>query len=163
MYVVYRLAFRLLTGTTVRSGNFAVQRGDSLKATIGHPAFDLCYSSSLLALRRPTAMVPCARGARFAGTSRMNAQSLMAHGVRMLLPFAERIAVRAMVLATLAGVSLVGLLLALAIGVDSGDTMRVLVVATVFVAMVFLSALFAFFSLFARFDQGRRSDNRMPT
>ena len=74
-------------GTTVRSGNFAAQTGNSLKTTIGHPTFNLCYSSSLLALRRPTVMVPCARGARFAGTSRMNAQSLMAHGVRMLLPF----------------------------------------------------------------------------
>lgn len=163
MYSVYRLAFRLLTGTTVRSGNFAVQRGDSLKATIGHPTFDLCYSSSLLALRRPTVMVPCARGSRFAGTSRMNAQSLMAHGVRMLLPFAERIAVRAMVLATLAGAALVPLLLVLAFGVDSGETMRVLVVLTAFVAIVFLSALIAFLSLFARFDQGRRSDRRAAT
>ena len=163
MYAVYRLAFRLLTGTTVRSGNFAVQRGDSLKATIGHPTFDLCYSSSLLALRRPTVMVPCARGSRFAGTSRMNAQSLMAHGVRMLLPFAERIAVRAMVLATLAGAALAPLLLALAIGLDSGDAMRVLVVVTALVAIVFISALIAFLSLFARFDQGRRSDQRAPT
>ena len=163
MYGVYRLAFRLLTGTTVRSGNFAVQRGDSLKATIGHPTFDLCYSSSLLALRRPTVMVPCARGSRFAGTSRMNAQSLMAHGVRMLLPFAERIAVRAMVLATLAGAALAPLLLLLAFGVGSGDTTRVLVVGAAFVAIVFLSALVAFLSLFARFDQGRRSDRRGPT
>ena len=144
--------------TTVRSGNFAAQRGDSLKATIGHPTFDLCYSSSLLALRRPTAMVPCARGSRFAGASRMNAQSLMAHGVRMLLPFADRIAVRALVLATFAGAALVVLLGVLAFGVGSGDAFRVLVVATVFVAVAFLSALIAFLSLFARFDQGRRSD-----
>jgi hypothetical protein len=163
MYTVYRLAFRLLTGTTVRSGNFAVQRGDSLKATIGHPMFDLCYSSSLLALRRPTATVPCARGTRFAGTSRMNAQSLMAHGVRMLLPFAERIAVRAMLLATIAGAALVSLLVVLAVGVDSPDTMRILLVATAFVAVVFLAALIAFLSLFARFDQGRRSDRRAAT
>lgn len=163
MYAVYRLAFRLLTGTTVRSGNFAVQRGDSLKATIGHPTFDLCYSSSLLALRRPTVMVPCARGSRFAGTSRMNAQSLMAHGVRMLLPFAERIAVRAMVLATLAGAALAPLLLTLAIGLDSDDAMRALVVVTALVAIIFISALIAFLSLFARFDQGRRSDQRSPT
>jgi hypothetical protein len=158
MYAVYRVAFRLLTGTTVRSGNFAVQRGDSLKATIGHPTFDLCYSSSLLALRRPTAMVPCARGTRFAGTSRMNAQSLMAHGVRMLLPFAERIAVRAMVLAALAGGALVVLLAVVAAGVGSGDALRGLIVATAFVAVVFLAALIAFLSLFARFDQGRPSD-----
>ena len=93
----------------------------------------------------------------------MNAQSLMAHGVRMLLPFAERIAVRAMVLATLAGAALVVLLGVLAFGVDDGDTFRILVVATVFVAVVFLSALIAFLSLFARFDQGRRSDGVAPS
>ena len=162
MYVVYRLAFRLLTGTTVRSGNFAAQRGDSLKATIGHPTFDLCYSSSLLALRRPTATVPCARGRRFAGSSRMNPQSLMAHGVRMLLPFAERIAVRAMVLASLSATVLVVLLVVVASGAVSGSAVRVVAVATTFVAIVFFAALIAFLSLFARFDQGRRSVGTAP-
>lgn len=151
MYTVFRIAFRMFTGTTVRSGNFAAQRGDSLRATIGHPAFDLCYSSSLLALRRPTAMVPCARGTRFAGHSRMNAQSLMAHGVRMLLPFAERIAVRAMVLAAVSAVALVGLFVALFV-----TTNTALVVATAAVAALFVTALITFLSLFARFDQGRR-------
>ena len=151
MYTVFRVAFRSLTGTTVRSGNFAVQRGDSLRATIGHPAFDLCYSSSLLALRRPTAMVPCARGERFAGRSRMNPQSLMAHGVRMLLPFAERIAVRAMALAAVTGVVLVALLVTLFFVVNN-----TLVVATAATAAVFFASLLTFLSLFARFDQGRR-------
>ncbi len=151
MYIVFRLAFRAFTGTTVRSGNFAVQRGDSLRATIGHPAFDLCYSSSLLALRRPTAMVPCARGTRFAGQSRMNAQSLMAHGVRMLLPFAERIAVRAMVLAVVSGAVLVCLFLALLVAANT-----TVVVATAATATLFVTALSTFLSLFARFDQGRR-------
>jgi len=55
------------------------------------------------------------------------------------------------------------LLLVIAIGVDSGDAMRVLVVVTAFVSIVFLSALIAFLSLFARFDQGRRSDQRPPS
>ncbi|MGB3735167.1 MAG: glycosyltransferase [Ilumatobacter sp.] len=151
MYIVFRLAFRAFTGTTVRSGNFAVQRGDSLRATIGHPAFDLCYSSSLLALRRPTALVPCARGTRFAGQSRMNAQSLMAHGVRMLLPFAERIAVRAMVLAVVSGAVLVCLFLALLVAANT-----TVVVATAATATLFVTALSTFLSLFARFDQGRR-------
>lgn len=151
MYTVFRIAFRAFTGTTVRSGNFAVQRGDSLRATIGHPTFDLCYSSSLLALRRPTAMVPCARGARFAGQSRMNAQSLMAHGVRMLLPFAERIAVRAMVVAAISGAALVSILTALFFTTD-----RTVVVAAVAVAAVFFTALMTFLSLFTRFDQARR-------
>ena len=151
MYTVFRIAFRTLTGTTVRSGNFAVQRADSLRATIGHPAFDLCYSSSLLALRRPTAMVPCARGERFAGQSRMNAQSLMAHGVRMLLPFAERIAVRAMVLAAVSGGALVALFVALLLAFSS-----TLAVVAASVAAVFFAALITFVSLFVRFDQARR-------
>lgn len=157
MYTVYRFAFRLVTGTTVRSGNFAVQRGDSLRATIGHPTFDLCYSSSLLALRRPTTMVPCARGRRFAGASRMNAQSLMAHGIRMLLPFAERIAVRAMVLTSLAGALLAALLVVLALGATAGTALRLLVIATVFVGVTFLAALTTLVSLFDRFDQGTRT------
>ena len=94
----------MLTGTTVRSGNFAAQTAASLDVTIDHPSFDLCYSSTLLALRRPTTRVPCARGQRFAGRSRMSSYSLIAHGMRMLLPFSERIAVRMMVVsvATLA-------------------------------------------------------------
>ena len=157
LYAVFRIAFRLLTGTTVRSGNFAAQRGDSLKATIGHPTFDLCYSSSLLALRRPTSMVPCARGRRFAGTSRMNPQSLMAHGVRMLLPFAERIAVRALVVAAATGAALIVLSTALAIGVGSGAALRVLLVVTAFDAVLFIASLVTVMSLFGRFDQGRRS------
>ena len=106
MYVVFRIMFRVLTGTTIRSGNFAAQRGDSLAVTIQHPSFDLCYSSTLLALRRPTATVPCARGHRFAGSSRMNTYALMAHGVRMLLPFSERIAVRMMFVAATSALTL---------------------------------------------------------
>lgn len=159
MYLGYRFVFRLLTGITVRSGNFAVQRGASLKATIGHPTFDLCYSSSLLALRRPTTMVPCARGRRFAGTSRMNPQSLMAHGIRMLLPFAERIAVRAMVLTALSGALLAALMVAVAVGPTAGTALRLLAVAVACTAVTFLAALTTLVSLFDRFDQGSRTGN----
>ena len=135
---VFRTMFRVLTGTTIRSGNFAAQRGDSLAVTIGHPSFDLCYSSTLLALRRPTATVPCARGHRFAGSSGMNTYSLIAHGVRMLLAFSERIAVRMMAVASVSAAVLVAFLLALASGV-SGDS----------IAPATLSVLIALLSLFA--------------
>jgi hypothetical protein len=107
MYVCFRMLFRVLTGTAVRSGNFAAQRAESLVTTIGHPSFDLCYSSTLLTLRRPMTMVPCARGRRFAGRSRMSKHSLVAHGIRMMLPFSERIAVRLLVGAASSFVGLV--------------------------------------------------------
>ena len=106
MYVMFRVFFRLLAGVTVQSGNFAAQRGDSLRVTVQHPSFDLCYSSTLLALRRPTTVVPCARGQRFAGRSRMNTSSLIVHGIRMLLPFGERIAARMLVMAACSFIAL---------------------------------------------------------
>lgn len=153
MYVVYRIAFRLLTGTTVRSGNFAAQKAPSLVASIHHPNFDLCYSSSLLVLRRPTVMVPCARGSRFAGSSRMNSHSLMAHGVRMLLPLSERIAVRMMIIAAFSGLATFALLLVSAFALPAGDWGRLIIAATAMWAVAFLASLIAFVALFPRFAQ----------
>jgi polyisoprenyl-phosphate glycosyltransferase len=153
MYVGFRIMFRLLTGTTVRSGNLAAQRGASLVATIDHPSFDLCYSSTLLALRRPTASVPCARGDRFAGTSRMSRYALVAHGMRMLLPFSERIAVRMLVLAAASFLVLAVFLGLLAGGVFGELSTAGTVVPTIGLAVVFLAAFTAFVVLFSGFSQ----------
>jgi hypothetical protein len=153
MYVCFRVMFRLLTGTTVRSGNLAAQRGSSLVATIDHPSFDLCYSSTLLALRRPTATVPCARGDRFAGASRMNRHSLIAHGMRMLLPFSEAIAVRMLVLAGASLLVLATFLGLVAGGVFGDPSTAALLAPTVGLAVVFLAAFTAFVVLFSGFSQ----------
>lgn len=96
MYVMFRLMFRTMTGTTVRSGNFAAYRGWLAKRILMHPYFDLCYSSTLVSLDVGVIPVPCARGTRYAGRSRMNMLRLLMHGVRMLMPFTDRIAVRAL-------------------------------------------------------------------
>lgn len=153
MYVGFRMLFRLLTGTAVRSGNFAAQRGASLVTTIGHPSFDLCYSSTLLTLRRPTAMVPCARGRRFAGESRMNRHSLIAHGIRMMLPFSERIAVRMLVAAALSFVALVTMVMLVLTGVlDGWSATAVLSIVSV-LAAVMVVTLTSFVVLFAGFAQ----------
>lgn len=153
MYVCFRLLFRLLTGTAVRSGNFAAQRGHSLVTTIGHPSFDLCYSSTLLTLRRPMAQVPCARGTRFAGRSRMNRHSLIAHGIRMMLPFSERIAVRSLVAAGVSFVALVTTIVLVLTG-GLGDSPGVGVISVVIaIAAVFVVTLVSFVVLFAGYAQ----------
>lgn len=153
MYVCFRILFRLVTGTAVRSGNFAAQRGQSLVTTIGHPSFDLCYSSTLLTLRRPMAKVPCARGQRFAGQSRMNRHALIAHGIRMMLPFSERIAVRSLVAA---GVSFVALVTTVVLVVTGGlgDSPGVGVLSVVIaIAAVFVVTMVGFVVLFAGYAQ----------
>lgn len=93
-YLAFKLVFRVLTGTVVRSGNFAAMRGALVRASIGHPSFDQCYSSSLVSLPFRRRDVPLARGTRYAGQSRMNFFKLVTHGMHMLMPFMERIAVR---------------------------------------------------------------------
>jgi len=101
-YQFFKLFFYTLTGTRVKSGNFAIIRGEFLKRVIKHPYFDLCYSSSLLALKYPLLELPCERGRRFEGKSKMNFNSLLLHGIRMLMPFMDKIAIRSFVIFSIA-------------------------------------------------------------
>ncbi len=96
MYLSFKVLFRLLTGLSVRTGNYAAYRGWFARRVILHPYFDLCYSSTLVSLSLPVTYVPCDRGTRYAGESRMNYQKLFMHGLRMLMPLADRIAIRAL-------------------------------------------------------------------
>jgi polyisoprenyl-phosphate glycosyltransferase len=94
LYVNFKLFFYTLTGTVIKSGNFMTYRASSIKEIIYHPYFNLCYSSVFLALRIRTNYVPCERGKRYVGESKMNTTNLIAHGIRMLMPFVEKIATR---------------------------------------------------------------------
>ena len=100
LYLGFRLLFRLLTGTGIRTGNYAAFRGVLATRVLFHPYFDLSYSSALLSLNIPARFVACERGSRYAGGSKMNVAALLRHGLRMLTPFIDRIAVRALVLFT---------------------------------------------------------------
>ena len=97
LYLLFRLLFRTLTGTVVRTGNFAAYRGWTARHLLKHPSFDLCYSSTFLSLPLEIDYVPCERGERYAGRSRMSYGRLVRHGLSMLMPFTDRIAVRALI------------------------------------------------------------------
>jgi glycosyltransferase involved in cell wall biosynthesis len=97
LYRLFRLLFRALTGTVVRTGNFAAYRGWTARHVLRHPYFDLSYSSTFLSLNVEAEYVPCDRGARYAGRSRMSYGRLIMHGLSMLMPFTDRIAVRALI------------------------------------------------------------------
>ena len=66
-YLLFRTAFRLLTGMVVRWGNFAAFRGSVARRLFDHPQLNLCYSSTLALLDVERTLVPCARGSRYAG------------------------------------------------------------------------------------------------
>lgn len=87
LYYFYRILFSLLVGRLVKTGNFAAIKASFLKKMIGHVVFDLCYSSSLLIVPGVVSQVPCARGRRYYGHSKMGLFRLIRHGLQMMLPF----------------------------------------------------------------------------
>lgn len=98
LYFFFRVTFNLLTGEVIRSGNYAAYRGWLATRILRHPYFDLSYASTLVSLELPLVKVPCERGRRYAGRSRMSYPKLARHGLGMLMPFTDRIAVRALLL-----------------------------------------------------------------
>jgi hypothetical protein len=96
-YAMFRMVFRLATGTVIRSGNFAAVRGALITRTIDHPSFDQCYSASLISLPFRRQYVPLARGDRYGGRSHMSYLRLITHGIHMFMPFLEAIAVRLLI------------------------------------------------------------------
>ncbi len=157
LYRLFRLLFRSLTGATVRSGNFAAMPGSIVRQALLHPTFDLSYSSVILALDLPVEYVPCERGERYEGRSKMTYGRLAMHGLRMLMPFTDRIAIRALAafvfFGLLGGVLAIGVI-ALKIFTSSsipGWTSYISLGALI----VSLVALGNFVSLFVLFSQTR--------
>ncbi|MCG3205142.1 MAG: hypothetical protein KCHDKBKB_01860 [Elusimicrobia bacterium] len=91
LYFFFKILFRLATGRIIRSGNFAGFRSGFIKQFLGHPFFDLCYSSTLLNLGVPIEYIPCERGRRYQGSSHMSYLKLIKHGFSMMLPFRTKI------------------------------------------------------------------------
>jgi len=157
LYRLFRLLFRSLTGATVRSGNFAALPGSIARRALLHPTFDLSYSSAILALDLPTAYVPCERGERYEGRSKMTYGKLAMHGLRMLMPFTDRIAIRALgtfVFFGVLGAALAAIVICLKLFTSStipGWTSYIALGALI----VSLVALGNFVSLFVLFSQTR--------
>jgi polyisoprenyl-phosphate glycosyltransferase len=156
-YRLFRLLFRALTGTTVRSGNFVAMPGSLAKRVLLHPTFDLSYSSAILAIDIPVEYVPCERGERYEGRSKMTYGRLAMHGLRMLMPFTDRIAIRALgafVFFGIFGAALAAVVLCLKLFTSSSipGWTSYIALGSLIVSLV---ALGNFVSLFVLFSQTR--------
>ena len=156
-YILFRAMFLLLTGATVRSGNFAAYQGRTARSILGHPSFDVTYSAALLSLNLPIVGVPCARGTRYAGQSRMSMAKLVQHGLGMLMPYLDRIAIRALILFSAIITACVCLSIAVLI-IRFGTNHAIPGWATVTLLGLWISSLVAignFVILFAVYTQSR--------
>jgi len=156
-YLFYKFFFKTLTGEIIRSGNYAVHNCKSLKQIIYHPYFDLCYSSSLVALKIHKSHYDCPRGKRYKGKSKMNLNSLVMHGIRMLMPFMDKIATRALILFSVGfalSLIFIGVIVFIRLGTDNAIPGWASYLLAVFSLSSFV-ALGNFAILFTLFTQGQ--------
>lgn len=103
-YKVFRGAFRILTGRTISTGNFSVIPRALLPRVTGVSEVWNHYSCGLMKARLPLDLLPCDRGNRLAGKSRMNLLGLVEHGLSAMAVYSEKIGVRALAAAGMLGI-----------------------------------------------------------
>ena len=101
MYHAYRLLHWLLTGISVRVGNFSVVPAAALPALSASPDLWNHNAAAVFRLRWPTATLPLDRGRRYAGQSKMNFAALWVHGLSAISVFADLAGARLMAAAVL--------------------------------------------------------------
>ncbi|MDE3166166.1 MAG: glycosyltransferase [Acidobacteriota bacterium] len=111
-YNLYRLVHRLLTGISVRVGNFSILPYAAVRRLVTMPELWNHFAGAVFKSRLPFDCVPIDRGRRLCGQSHMNLPALVAHGIAGVATFQETVATRILIL-NAASLVLLTLLLAL--------------------------------------------------
>src|SRR5688572_23656819 len=114
-YTIYRLAFHLLTGRSIRFGNFTALSAAGVRRLAAMPELWVHVASSLMVSKLRIGAVETDRGKRYHGASQMNFVSLLLHGMRSLMVFAEDVLVRIGLFCIILACSSIALLSATAI------------------------------------------------
>lgn len=101
LYHCYRMLHWILTGVSVRVGNFSVVPAEALPALSASPDLWNHYAAAVFRLRWPTATLPLDRGRRYAGRSKMNFASLCVHGLSAISVFSDLAGARLMAMAAM--------------------------------------------------------------
>jgi glycosyltransferase involved in cell wall biosynthesis len=116
LYSLYKIFYRVMTGRMVSFGNFMAMKKEAVQRLSAMHEFSIHVPAAVMASRLRYALCPIDRGRRYAGSSKMNLISLMIHGLRGLMVFAEDVLLRVglacaliALLAILAGMLVLGL------------------------------------------------------
>lgn len=156
-YHLYRLAHYLLTGISVRVGNFSVIPYTALSSlTVTSETWNH-YAAAVYSARLPHTSIPTARGVRLSGRSHMNFISFVIHGLSAISVYSDRVGVRLLalsalmiflVIAALLGIVLVRVYTVFAIPGWASYVTGLLVI--ILIQSVLMSFIFAFISLNSR-------------
>lgn len=93
-FITYKLFFRLLTSTNVRTGNFACFRPGYFQGKVGSVFFDKSYAASFYHCPENIIYYPCHKGVRIKGETKMTVFALLKHAISLLGPFKKKVIVR---------------------------------------------------------------------
>jgi glycosyltransferase involved in cell wall biosynthesis len=115
-YRLYKLLFRLLTGQKIDFGNFCLIPTPLLDWLIHVPDIWNNLAASIFRSRVPVVRLASARGARYAGQSKMNMVSLVIHGLSAVSVYSDVAFVRILMAALcLSALTVVGIVIVVVI------------------------------------------------
>ena len=115
-YRGYRLLYWLLTGVTVREGNFSIMSHAALDRIVTMSELWNHYAGAVYKSRLPHLRLATDRGHRLGGKSHMNLVALVAHGLAGISIFYDVVATR-ILLGSVFGVFVLSLVIAIVFGI----------------------------------------------
>jgi polyisoprenyl-phosphate glycosyltransferase len=103
-YFVYKLAFRVLTGEVIDFGNFCIIPTTLLHRLTHMPEVWNHLAAAAIRSGLEISRVPTQRGPRYSGTSSMNLESLIVHGLSAISVFTDKLFARLLLLSFLISV-----------------------------------------------------------
>ena len=93
-YFIYRLLFRFLTGKNINFGNFSCISKKLLKSITKTSYINLHYSAAIIKSKHIYKTIPCDKGSRYTGQSKMSFFNLFFHALKSLSIFYKEIFIR---------------------------------------------------------------------
>ena len=105
-YSIYRWTHLLMTGISVRVGNFSVIPPIALNRLMVVSELWNHYAAAVFRARIPFRTVPLPKGKRLTGESKMNFVNLVVHGLSAMSVFSDQMSVRVLIGATAMAIAL---------------------------------------------------------
>jgi glycosyltransferase involved in cell wall biosynthesis len=160
-YWLYKSLHRILTGLSVRVGNFSVLPSRYLNTIVTLPDMWNHYAAAVFRSRLSFTTLPIPRGRRIAGASQMNFVALVTHGLSAISVFGDVVGVR-LLIGSLVGSLLAtgGILIVVMVrlftnqAIPGWATSATGILAIILVQFITIASIFTFFMLSNRTNLG---------
>jgi hypothetical protein len=156
-YFLYKVFFKLLTGSQIAFGNFCLIPHSVLNRVVHLPEIWNHFAAGVMRANIPWTSIPTKRGCRYAGKSSMNFVALVIHGLSAISVYIEILTVRLMLAATfIIGMSIISFFILLyikymtALAIPGWATNVTIGIVIIMFQAILLLALLAFLSLHYR-------------